>query len=545
METRRNIHRQKTALVIMGAVYLVFFIVALVSLNVEETQPTQLPPVFTFPTTTGKLISKHFKNRTIIATAIPRISDDLKALEDIGWYGSVYFINNCSTQLIFGKIYTLYSPKWVFIFAIVLFEIGSAVCDAAPNSIAFIFGRAIAGMGSSAIFAGAVVIILHTIPLPKRPMYLGFLGSTFGLASVVAPLLGGVFTDKVSWRWCFYINLPIGAVTLAIVIFVLKMPKTKSGTDLASAFFKKKMLHLDPFGMLCFFPGMLCLLLALQWDGRTYGWNSARIIVLLAVFVLLLLGFVGLQVWNKEYANVPGRIAAQRSMVAGVYYTICTGGHMLVVLYYLPIWFQAIKGVSAVNSGINILPTMLSVVVGGIAAGTLVSKIGYYTPFMILSTVFSSVGTGLMITFTKETGHAKWIGYQVLYGFGLGTGMQHGHMAAQTVLPKKDVPIGAALMLFAQSLGGAIFIAVGQNVFTNGLASRLATIPGIDVSTLVDGGATTLRDHIKSPKILDRVLSEYNDALLEAFHVAFALACLSLLGGLAMEWRNVKRQKKD
>ncbi|OJD23946.1 hypothetical protein ACJ73_04698 [Blastomyces percursus] len=502
----------KIVLVIMGAVYLVFFIVAL--------------------------------NRTIIATAIPRISDDFKALDDIGWYGSVYFITNCSTQLIFGKVYSLFSPKWVFIVAIVLFEIGSAVCGAAPNSIAFIFGRAIAGIGSSAIFAGAVVIILHTIPLPKRPMHLGFLGSTFGLASVVAPLLGGVFTDKISWRWCFYINIPIGAVTLAIVFFVLKMPKAKHGTELASAPLKKKMLHLDPFGMLCFFPGMICLLLALQWGGTTYEWNSARVIVLLVVFGLLLLAFMGVQAWNKEYASVPGRIAMQRSMLAGVYYTICTGGHMLVVLYYLPIWFQAIKGVSAVNSGINILPTMISVGVGGIVAGALVSKIGYYTPFMILSMVFSSIGTGLMTTFTKETGHAKWIGYQVLYGFGLGTGLQHGHMAAQTVLPKMDVPIGAALVLFAQSFGGAIFLAVGQNVFANGLAVRLANIPGINATIIVDVGATTLRNHIKSPQILDQVLDQYNDALIEAFQVALALACVSLLGGLAMEWRSVRGQRE-
>ncbi|KLJ12377.1 hypothetical protein EMPG_09542 [Blastomyces silverae] len=503
----------KTLLVIMGAVYLVFFIVAL--------------------------------NRTIIATAIPRISDDFKALDDIGWYGSVYFITNCSTQLIFGKVYGLFSPKWVFISAIVLFEIGSAVCGAAPNSIAFIFGRAIVGVGSSAIFAGAVVIILHTIPLHKRPIYLGLLGSTFGLASVVAPLLGGVFTDKVSWRWCFYINIPIGAVTLAIVYFVLKMPKAKHGTDLASAPFKKKMLHLDPFGMLCFFPGMICLVLALQWGGTTYGWNSARVIVLLVVFGLLLLGFMGLQVWNKEYASVPGRIAVQRSMLAGVYYTICAGGHMLVMLYYLPIWFQAIKGVSAVNSGINIVPTMISLVVGGIMAGALVSKIGYYTPFMILSTVFSSIGTGLMTTFTKETGPAKWIGYQVLYGFGLGTGLQQAHMAAQTVLPKMDVPIGAALVLFAQAFGGAIFLAVGQNVFANGLAARLANIPGIDATIIVDVGATTLRNRIRSPEILDLVLDQYNDALIETFQVALALACLSLLGGLAMEWRSVKGQQKN
>ncbi|OAX82499.1 hypothetical protein ACJ72_03154 [Emergomyces africanus] len=502
----------KVVLVVMGAVFLVFFIVAL--------------------------------NRTIIATAIPRISNEFNSIDDIGWYGSVYFITNCSTQLIFGKIYTLFSPKWVFVMAIILFEIGSAICGAAPNSVAFIFGRAVAGIGSSAIFAGAVVIILHTIPLAKRPMYLGILGSTFGLASVVAPLLGGVFTDKVSWRWCFYINLPIGAVTLVIILFVLKLPKAKRSTDIASASLKKKMLHLDPVGMLCFFPGMICLLLALRWGGTTYGWNSARIIVLLVTFTLLLIGFMGIQIWNKEYASVPGRVAMQRSMLAGFYYTTCTGGHMLVMMYYLPIWFQAVKGVSAVNSGINILPIMISLVVGGMVAGVLVSKIGYYTPFMILSSVSTSIGVGLITTFTKETGHGKWIGYQVLYGFGLGAGMQHAHMAAQTVLSKLDVPVGASLVLFAQSLGGAIFIAVGQNVFTNGLKDRLESIPGIDTSTLLSSGATTVRDNIHIPVILDRVLIQYNDSLVETFRVALALSCLGIIGALAMEWKSVKGKQK-
>ncbi|KKZ64784.1 hypothetical protein EMCG_09325 [[Emmonsia] crescens] len=502
----------KIVMVVMGAVYLVFFIVAL--------------------------------NRTIIATAIPRISDDFKSLDDIGWYGSVYFITNCSTQLIFGKVYTLFSPKWVFIMAIVVFEIGSAICGAAPNSVAFIFGRAIAGMGSSAIFAGTIVIIVHTIPLAKRPMYLGFLGSTFGLASVVAPLLGGVFTDKISWRWCFYINLPIGAVASAIVFFFLNMPKGNRESGLASISLGKKMLHLDPFGMLCFFPSMICLLLVLQWGGTTYAWNSVRIIILLVVFVLLILGFMGLEVWNKEYASVPSRIAVQRSMLAGFYYTICTGGHMLVMLYYLPIWFQAIKGVSAVTSGFMILPIMISLVIGGIVAGVLVSKIGYYTPFMILSTVFTSIGIGLVTTLTKETGHAKWIGYQVLYGFGLGSGTQHAHMAAQTVLPALDVPVGAGIILFAQSLGGAIFIAVGQNIFANGLARRMVNIPEIDASILQDLGATTLRKYIHSSEVLNRVLDEYNDAVVETFQVALALSCLGLLGALAMEWRSVKDKDK-
>ena len=148
-------------------------------------------------------------DNTIIATAIPRITDDFHALGDVGWYGSAYLLTTCAFQLLFGKFYSFFSIKWTFLTALGVFELGSLVCGVAPNSVALIVGRAIAGVGAAGLFSGALIIVAYTVPLQKRPTYTGFISGMYGVASVVGPLMGGAFTDHVTWRWCFYINLPV------------------------------------------------------------------------------------------------------------------------------------------------------------------------------------------------------------------------------------------------------------------------------------------------------------------------------------------------
>lgn len=381
--------------------------------------------------------------------------------------------------------------------------------------------------------------LFHTVPLHKRPMYAGLFGATFGIASVVGPLLGGVFTDKVTWRWCFYINLPIGAAAATVIILILKLPQ--SG-DLNLTIYQQ-LAQLDLLGTACFVPGTICLILALQWGGTTYEWSSWRIILLLALFSILIGAFAGIQIVKGNAGTLPPRILLHRSIAAGAFFTFTMASSMMLLVYYLPIWFQAVKGTSAFESGIRMIPMVLSLVVGSILNGQITSRVGYYVPAMLFCSVVSSVGAGMITTLDPGSGHAKWIGYQVLYGFGLGFGMQTSGLAAQAVLPREDVSIGTAIMFFSQQLGGAIFVSVGQNVFINSLVSRLSSIPGLSAMSIVDTGATDIQKDVP-PQYLPYVLREYNYALTRTFVIATAMSAATILGSLTMEWKNIKKGKK-
>ncbi|KAJ7213234.1 major facilitator superfamily transporter [Mycena rebaudengoi] len=478
-------------------------------------------------------------DNTIIATAIPKITDQFQSLDDVGWYGSSYLLATAATQLLFGKFYTFLPIKWVYITAVMAFEVGSALCGAAPNSEALIVGRAIAGLGSAGIFTGALIIVAHSVPLTKRPMYTGMIGAMYGIASVAGPLMGGAFTDKVTWRWCFYINLPIGAVTLIFMIFFFKMPKSANVKPKSMTLMQRINLF-DPWGTLVFIPAIVSLLLALQWGGTKYDWNNGRIIGLFVSFGVLFSIFIGIQIWKQDAATVPPRILKHRSIMAGAWYSLCMGASFFILVFYIPIWFQAIKGVSAVQSGIRNLPMILALVLASLVAGGIITATGYYTPFLYASSVLLAVGAGLLTTLKVDSGPARWIGYQIIYGLGGGLGMQQPMIAAQTVLQLADVPVGTSILMFTQTLGGALFISVGQNVFTNKLVSGLVSkVPGINPTIVLGAGATSIRGAVDA-RFLPDVLVVYNQALISAFYVSVAMAALSTIGSAAMEWKSIK-----
>ncbi|KAJ5697000.1 MFS general substrate transporter [Penicillium majusculum] len=475
-------------------------------------------------------------DRTIVSTAIPKITDEFNSFSDVGWYGSAYLLTCCAFQLLFGKLYKLFSVRIVFLASILGFEVASAICGAAPNSVAFIIGRAICGVGAAGILAGTIMCIIHSVPLQKRPQIQGLFGALFGIASVVGPLIGGAFASNVTWRWCFYINLPIGGAAMVFIAFCLKIPKQ----DTAKVSWREKLLQLDFFGTTLLVGGIVCLILALQWGGQAYAWSSGPVVACLALMAVLLLSFVVVQVFLPKTATLPLRIFSQRSIISGFWQTLCVGSGNYIFVYFLPIWFQSIKGSSAVESGIRLLPMMISMVIGSIGGGITNSKIGYYTPLAIIGSCIMSVGAGLLTTFQVDTSEGKWIGYQIVYGIGLGLCFQVPNIAAQTVLPKPDVPSGLALMIFGQMIGAAVFVSVGENILANQLVKRLSGLPGFNPHLVTSGGVTELLDTMPAD-LHETVLHSYNDALRKVFQVGMVISCLTVLGAATLEWKSIKK----
>ncbi|KAI9830531.1 MAG: hypothetical protein M1819_005489 [Sarea resinae] len=466
----------------------------------------------------------------IIATAIPKITDDFKTIADIGWYSAAVRLPLCSFQFMFGKMYSVFSVKWVFLISVAIYEIGSLVCGLAPTSIAFIIARAICGFGGAGIIAGVFVVLTQTVPLHRRPLF-GALGGTIETAaSIAAPLLGGVLTDKLSWRWCFFINLPTGFITLVVIGLFFQDPQISSHQSLP---LKEKIGRLDLPGTVIFVPSITCLLLALQWAGTTYGWANARIIALLIVFGVLAGVFAWHEYRQQDMATLPPRIIGKRSILAGMWFSLCTNSAISIVENF------TVKGASPSKSGVLVLPCVIGFIISIMLAGPATSIVGFYTPFMIATSLLMPIGAGLLTTLKVDANLASLISYQALVGFGAGWGLQGPQLAAQTILSQKDAPMGLAVVNFAQNFGPAIMIPAAQNIFTTRL-QKLS--PGSNSTSLDTMGLSDLKAHYNS-SVLGGVLADYDKAIVQTLYLSLALTLLTLLGSLGMEWTSVKKKK--
>lgn len=249
---------------------------------------------------------------TIVATAIPRITDDYQTIRDVGWYGSGYFLTFAAFQSAWGKVFKYFNMKYAFFTAVVIFSVGSLVCALAPTSMALIIGRALTGVGAAGVTNGVYTIIACIVPPAQVAMYLALVGMDFSIASVAGPLLGGVFTERLSWRWCFWINLPIGGASLAVVLFFFKIPSTMTP---ASASLREKLLQMDFQGTVLILSSLICYMLALEEGGVRRPWNSSVVIGLLVGFVVLAVLF-GIDQWLQgDRAQIVGRIMKRRTII--------------------------------------------------------------------------------------------------------------------------------------------------------------------------------------------------------------------------------------
>lgn len=344
--------------------------------------------------------------------------------------------------------------------------------------------------------------------------------------------------SSLTWRWCFYINLPIGGFTILACLFFLHLESPLR--DKLSPFAQLK--RLDPVGMLFFAPSMVCLILALQWGGTAYAWSTPRVIGLLVAFAITFVIFIVVEILTPETAMAPTRVVLNRSVAGSMLFMLLLAGSMQNLVYYLSIWFQAAQGQTAIESGIRTIPLVVSLVVFGIVTGIFTQKVGYYVPPLLLSPIFIAIGAGLLSTLTPNASSAVWIGYQILFGLGCGCGMQTSNLVPQNVLSGPDVPIGMALQFFMKEIGGAVFIAVGQNIFTSRLVGSLSGIVNLDTSVIINTGATALRT-VVPPSELEAVAHAYSYALTRVFILATALGACMILGALAVEWKSIKTKK--
>lgn len=316
-----------------------------------------------------------------------------------------------------------------------------------------------------------------------------------------------------------------GAITILVILLLFPDPH-RPRTPLPWA---QRLARLDPIGTLLFTPSIVTLLLALQQGGSSHPWTSPRIISLLSASAVLLLLFLYLQHRLGEHATVPPRVFRQRNVWSAGVFALCLGAAFILSTYFFPLWFQAVRGASAVDSGLSNLPLLIAVVAVSLAAGALVTLWGHYAPFMLLSTLLMSVGYGLSSTLRPDSGPAAWIGYQLLAGAGVGFGLQQPLMAVQAVLPLRDVPTGTAVVVFLQTLGGAVSVSAGQAVFSN----TVLRAPGMDAGGVLDVGVGMAR-------VSGELVGVYNEGITRAFWVCAAAAAATVFGSGFVQWRSVK-----
>nr|AGQ43601.1 HC-toxin major facilitator superfamily transporter [Alternaria jesenskae] len=478
---------------------------------------------------------------TVVAVLTPTLADEFRSVDSVAWYGSIYLLMSGTMQPLFGKLYNDFSPKWLFLTCTSVLEIGSLVCALAQNSPTFIVGRAIAGIGAGGILSGALIIVALIVPLHHRATFTGMIGALECIALIIAPIIGGAMADTIGWRWCFWINLPIGAVLCTVLFFLFHPPRTPQSASGMQRSYAETLSKLDFIGAGVVISSLICLSLALQWGGTQYKWSDSRIVALLVAFGVLFLSAGGHQYWKGEEALFPIRLLKQRGFVLALFNSLCFGGVQYAALYYLPTWFQAVKGDTRINAGVQMLPMVAAIIGVNIVAGAAISFTGRLAPFVVIATVLASIGSGLLYTFTPTISQARIIGYQLVYGAGSGAGVQQAFIGAQAALDPTDVTYASAGVLLVNSMSGVITLCVCQNLFLNRIVALTEVLPGVTTQTL-QSGFTFLRT-ILTPEELRTAIQTYNGAIQDAFLVATILSCASVLGWPFLSWASVKAKK--